>query len=340
MKNWIITPGETSDIVVSTRVRLARNVKDMLFTDKMNIDKAREVVKTVEDAFYSSSFTNNKYKTIYLWENDKIDNRVYFEKHIISSKLLQNSKKTAFIVDDNETVSIMINEEDHLRIQAISAGLNLDETYEMADNIDNLLEEKIQYTFDERLGYLTACPTNIGTGMRSSVMVHLPALTINNEINGVLNALTQVGMTLRGLYGEGSKAESNLYQISNQVTLGVSEEDILTNLKAVLNQIVNQENMAREYLFKNYKNEMEDKIYRSLGILKNAILMSSKECLSLLSNIRMGVEMGIVKEIDKKTLNNLLIDIQPANLQKTFGKKMNEKERDVYRAELIRKRLE
>lgn len=339
MNNWILNPSESGDIVVSSRVRLARNINDIAFTDKLDIEKARELIKTVEDAFYFSSFVNDKYKTIYLWENDNIDNRAYFEKHIISSKLIQNKDKTAFIVNDEETSSIMINEEDHLRIQSISAGFNLDETFAMADKIDDLLEEKIQYTFDEKLGYLTACPTNIGTGMRASVMVHLPALTMNNEISGVLNALTQVGMTLRGLYGEGSKPDSNLYQISNQVTLGISEEDIITNLKAVLNQIINQENMSREYLLKNYNNEVKDKIYRSIGILKNAVLLSSKECLGLLSNVRMGVEMGIVKELDKKTLNSLLIDIQPANLQKIFQKKMNEKERDLYRAELTRERL-
>lgn len=340
MKNWILDPAESADIVVSSRVRLARNINNNVFTDKMNTEQARNLVKMVEDAFYLSSFTKDKYKTIYLWENDKIDNRAYFEKHIISSKLLQNAEKSAFIVSEDETSSIMINEEDHLRIQAISSGFNLDDTYETVNNIDNLIEEKLQYTFDENLGYLTACPTNVGTGMRASAMVHLPALTMNNEIIGVLNALTQVGMTLRGLYGEGSKADGNLYQISNQVTLGISEKDIITNLEAVLNQIVNQENMSRKYLLQNYKNEVEDKIFRSIGILKNAVLMSSKECLGLLSNVRMGVEMGIVKDLDKKILNSLLVDIQPANLQKIFEKKMNEKERDLYRAKLTRKRLE
>ena len=233
----------------------------------------------------------------------------------------------------------MINEEDHIRLQCISAGLNLRESYDLANKIDDLIEESIEYAFDEKIGYITACPTNLGTGLRGSVMIHLPALTMNNEMNGILKALTQVGMTIRGLYGEGSKALGNIYQISNQITLGLSEEDIISNLEAVVNEIIGQENATRSRLYSTYRYELEDKIYRSLGILKSAVLLNLNECLELLSSVRMGVELGIIKDIDKCLLNKLLIETQPASLQLTFNSKLNEKEISINRARLVRERL-
>ncbi|MFU0824334.1 MAG: Protein-arginine kinase [Clostridium sp.] len=233
----------------------------------------------------------------------------------------------------------MINEEDHLRLQAITGGLNLKEAFNYINKLDDLLEERLDYAFDEKLGYLTSCPTNLGTGLRASVMLHLPALTANNEIVGLLNALTQVGMTIRGLYGEGSRGEGNLYQISNQTTLGLSEEEILTNLAGVINQVINRENMAREMILSKNRYEIEDKIFRSIGILKSAVMLSSKECLNLLSNVRLGVEVGIIKDVDKNTLNKLLVDIQPASLQKATREKLFDKQRDLNRAALVKDRL-
>lgn len=186
---------------------------------------------------------------------------------MISKELIKNKEGSAFILGENDTVSIMINEEDHIRLQCISAGLNLRESYALASRIDDLIEESVEYAFDEKIGYITACPTNLGTGLRCSAMIHLPALTMNNEMNGILKALTQVGMTIRGLYGEGSKALGNIYQISNQITLGLSEEDIISNLEAVVNEIIGQEIATRNRLYSTYRYELEDKIYRSLGIL-------------------------------------------------------------------------
>lgn len=233
----------------------------------------------------------------------------------------------------------MINEEDHIRLQCITAGLNMQEAFDYAQNIDNLFEEKLDYAFDEKLGYLTACPTNLGTGMRASVMVHLPALTMDSEMNGVLNALTQVGMTIRGLFGEGSKAKSNIYQISNQITLGISEEDIINNLNAVVNQITVQEKLTRQNLMNNYKYDLEDRIYRALGILKSAVILDITECMDLLSNVRMGVEMGILKELDILKLNKLLVDTQPAILKNRFGNNLSQKEIDFNRAKIVREAL-
>jgi protein arginine kinase len=217
--------------------------------------------------------------------------------------------------------------------------LNLEEAYNVSDKIDDLLEENLDYAFDEKLGYLTACPTNVGTGLRASVMLHLPALSLNNQMNGLLNALAQVGMTVRGLYGEGSKVVGNIYQISNQITLGRSEEEILSNLKAIVIQVINEEKISRESLMKKYRYELEDRVYRALGVLRSAVLLDSNECLKLLSDVRLGVEMGIIKDVNKVALNNLLINIQPAAIQKQYNRNLSRGERDFNRAKLVRKEL-
>jgi len=339
MKNWLRTEENNNDIVLSSRIRLARNIDKIPFPDRLSDEKGKEVVNMVEKAFYTSAHTSEAYKSKYLWENEDNINKSYFEKHLISAKLLNNHSKSAFILDKDETVSLMINEEDHLRLQCINAGFSLEEAYEMAEELDNLLEEKLAYAFDEKLGYLAACPTNLGTGLRASVMLHLPALSINNEMNSMLNAVTQVGMTIRGLFGEGSKSEGDLYQVSNQITLGLTEEEIINNLKAVVSQIITKEEWSRDQLMKNYKYEIEDKIYRALGILKSAVLLNSKEALNLISNVRMGIEMGIIKDVKTETLNSLLVEIQPATLQLITSSKLSEKDRDINRAKLIRNRL-
>jgi len=339
MENWIKSHGKNEDLVLSSRIRLARNLSKVPFPYKLDEESGRRLIKKIEEAFYASSHTENEFKTIHLWEESPIDNEIFLEKHLISKNLLDNSNKAAFIMDKNETISIMINEEDHIRIQCITSGLSLEEVYDLSNKIDNLLEEKLQYAFDEKLGYLTTCPTNIGTGLRASVMVHLPSLTISNKMSAVLNAITQVGMTVRGLYGEGSKANGNIYQISNQITLGLAEEEILSNLKAVVSQIINEEDLSRENLIKKYKYEIEDRIYRALGVLKSAILLNTDECLKLLSDVRLGIEMGIIKDVDKVTLNSLLVYTQNATIQKLLDKKLSSKERDFNRAKLIREKL-
>jgi protein arginine kinase len=339
MENWIKANDNNENCVISSRIRLARNIKGIPFPYKLDEETSKKVISMVEDAFYVSDYIKSKYKTIRSWDIDSITGQSFLERHLVSNKFLSNNKKSAFIVDDDETVSIMINEEDHIRLQCITSGLNFKEAYKEANSLDNLLEENLDVAFDEKFGYLTACPTNIGTGLRASVMLHLPALTINNEINGVLNAVSQVGMTIRGLYGEGSRALGDLYQISNQVSLGVTEEDILSNLTVVVNQIINQENLSREQLMKKYKYEIEDKVFRSLGILRSAVLLNSKECMGNLSNVRFGVEMGIIKDVHMGMLNSLLIDTQPASLQKIMNEQLSDKQRDLKRAELVRQKL-
>ena len=339
MENWIIGQNQNDSLVVSSRIRLARNIKGIAFPNRLDDETSKNVVKDVEDSFYKSLDNREFFKTIYMWDEDKTCQEEFLEKHLVSHKLLLNSSKAAFILDEKETISIMINEEDHLRVQCITAGLNLTEAFDTATKLDDLLEENLEFAFNEKFGYITTCPTNIGTGMRASAMIHLPALAMNEEITGVFKALTQVGMTLRGLYGEGSQALGNFYQISNQVTLGLQEEEIINNLTAVLNKIIIQEKLSREHMLRKYEYELEDKIFRSLGLLKSAVLINNKECLYNLSNVRMGVEMGIVKGMDIKILNSLLVATQPASLQKNLGVKLSERERDIKRAEVIKKIL-
>jgi protein arginine kinase len=339
MVNWLKYIGKDDELVISSRIRIARNINSKPFPHRLNEIEARKATEQVESAFYTSTHMKENYKTIHLWELDNDSSANYLERHLISPKLINNKSKAAFIVGEDETVSIMLNEEDHIRLQCITGGLNLKEIYNNADKLDNFIEEKIDYAFDEKIGYLTACPTNIGTGLRASVMIHLPALTMNDEMTGILKALTQIGMTIRGIYGEGSKAQGNIYQISNQITLGITEEDILNNLEAVIGQIINQENRTRENLLKNYKYELEDKIYRSLGILETAVLLNENECMDLLSNVRMGIEMGIIKDISKNRLNELLVEIQPASMKMKYNINMNGKERDLNRARLVKQSL-
>jgi protein arginine kinase len=331
--------GDNNNIVLSSRIRLARNIQGIPFPDKLSEEKGKDIVKQIEDAFYTSSHIEQSYKTRYLWLNDQWTNNSYFEKHLISQKLLSNARKSAFIVDKEEVVSLMINEEDHIRLQCITSGFNLEEAYDMANKLDNLLEEKLDYAFDEKYGYLAACPTNIGTGLRASVMLHLPALAMKSDMSKVLNAVTQVGMTIRGLFGEGSKAEGDLYQVSNQITLGLSEEEIMNNLKAVVSQIIEREQWSREQILKNHRYELEDRMYRSLGLLKYAVLLSSKDCLNLISDVRMGVEMGIIKDVNIDTLNYLLVETQPATLQLMSNTLLSDKDRDFNRAKLVRQKL-
>lgn len=338
MENWIDFNGSNDDVVLSSRVRLARDMKSRPFPLKESEDQGREIVKLVEDAFYSSVDKNN-YKTSYLWESDDIADQTMLEKHLISPELIQNKNKAALILSNDNTESIMINEEDHVRIQCVTGGLNLKESFNYANKIDDILEEKLEYAFDEKLGYLTACPTNIGTGLRGSVMLHLPALTMNNEMNRVLNAITQVGMTIRGLYGEGSKVVGNIYQISNQITLGLTEEEILNNIAAVVSQIINQENYARQFIMNKYKYELEDRILRSLGILKTAVILSEKELMELLSSVRMGIEMNIVKNVNKNVINSLMIDAADGIIQKNAGRELKEKEINIARANIVREKL-
>lgn len=339
MENWIIGENKVNPMILSSRVRLARNLKSVPFPHKLTKDKAKDVIKNIEQVLCEDINSDKHFKTVYLWEKDKPFNKYYFEKHLISEKLIKNKDKAAFIINNDETISIMINEEDHIRIQCISCGFNIDDVLKEANRIDNILEKDLNIAFHDRLGYLTACPTNCGTGLRISVMVHLPILSMNKRINSMVDAITKVGMTIRGIYGEGSSAIGNLYQISNQITLGIDENDIVNNLKAVVNEIISREKFERENMLLKYEYELEDKIFRALGVLQSARIISAKESINLLSSVRIGVEMGRIRNININTLNELIVNINTSSLKRIFDSNLSERECSIKRAQLIREKL-
>ena len=242
-------------------------------------------------------------------------------------------------MSDNESISIMINEEDHLRIQCLYPGFQVLEAWELASRIDDIFEEETDYAFDERKGFLTSCPTNVGTGIRASVMMHLPALVLTQQINRILSAITQVGLAVRGLYGEGSEALGNLFQISNQITLGQSENEIIDNLHGVVRQIIEHEKAARERLVAESRLRVEDRVKRSYGILSHAVIMDSKESAQRLSDVRLGIDLGMISGISPQVMNELMVMTQPGFLQQAFEEKMSTEQRDMRRAELIREQL-
>jgi len=340
MTKWIDGEGPQSDIIISSRIRLARNLEEFPFPVALTAEKSKEAIKKISDSILQgNTILKNDFELTLMSEISNSDKQVLIEKHLISPALIEKPNKSAVMINADQSVSIMINEEDHIRIQCLFPGFQLNEAWDLANKIDDIIEENVKYAFDENIGYLTSCPTNVGTGIRASVMIHLPALTMTGYMNRILQAVTQIGFTVRGLYGEGSESEGNIFQISNQVTLGRSEDEIIQTLIELTKQITNKENDARATLMANNKMKLEDKICRSYGILSNAKIMSSKEALKLISDVRLGIDLGIIKDIDAKTINILMVDIQAGILQKIRGKNLNTNERDIERAKLIRERL-
>ncbi|MCM8812494.1 MAG: protein arginine kinase, partial [Candidatus Omnitrophica bacterium] len=272
-------------------------------------------------------------------ELSEIDKQVLVERHLISRDLVTDNPAKAVAISADETLSIMANEEDHLRIQVLLPGFDLAACWEQAEKIDSQLEKKMNFAFSSRMGYLTACPTNVGTGMRASVMLHLPALVLTKQINRVIQAIVKLGLTVRGLFGEGTEATGNFFQISNQVSLGRSESEIIDNIFRIINQILEYEQNARTALLNQNRSSLEDQVWRSYGILKNAHIISSSESIELLSNMCLGIDVGTIKGLSRKAINELFILSQPAHLQKLESKKLSTHQRDVQRADLIRKKL-
>jgi protein arginine kinase len=258
---------------------------------------------------------------------------------LISPHLAENSPHGAFLLSENEEISIMINEEDHIRIQCLFPGLQLTEALKAANQIDDWLEENINYAFDEHYGYLTSCPTNTGTGLRASVMMHLPGLVLTRQLNRILPAINQLGLVVRGIYGEGSEALGNIFQISNQITLGKSEEDIVEDLNSVVSQLIAQERSSRSALAKTSNIQLEDRVFRSYGTLAHSRVIETKEAANCLSDVRLGIDMGYIKDISRNILNELMILTQPGFLQQYAGGSLSPDERDIRRAALIRERI-
>lgn len=342
LSRWMETDGPDSDTVVSSRVRLARNLEEVPFPHLMSSDQAEKVIEQVEAAFRSRQAAKlglEGCELVRLTDVPVLDRYVLIEKHLISPALAQSPENAAVVIGLGETVSVMVNEEDHLRIQCLASGLQLDQVFSLANRVDDLLESQLEYAFNERRGYLTACPTNVGTGMRASVMIHLPGLVINNQAGRVLSTVVKLGFLVRGLYGEGTEAVGNIFQISNQVTLGQSEAETVQHLQDVVEQVISQEKQAREGLLAEMKEQIEDKVGRAYGILLYGHIFTSQEAMQLLSDVRLGVEFGLLKSISRKTLNELLVAIRPGYLQKLAGRELEATERDIRRAEVIRSRL-
>lgn len=339
MDGWIKGNGPHNNIILSSRIRLARNLANIPFPSTQGGEKAKGVIELVRNALMKGNETKSQFDEYIMKDMLPVDKQVLVERHFISPGLAKNNINGAAMISSDKEISIMINEEDHIRIQSILSGLQIKKALEKADELDDMLEKSFDYAYDESWGYLTSCPTNVGTGMRASVMVHLPALNITGNINKILQAVTQIGLTIRGLYGEGTEMVGNVFQISNQITLGRSEEEIVDNLTAVTMQIIEKEKEARNILLNNNPMQIEDKIWRSLGIMQNARMMQSQECIKLLSDIRLGVDLDILDRIPISLLNEIMIETQAASIQKGAGKELSPVERDILRAEIVRDKL-
>jgi len=338
---WMDADGPDADIVISSRVRVARNLAGMPFPHLLNADKSAEVIHAVRMAVENIEASDRigNLELSGLSELSPVERQILVDKHLISPDLLNNFQSKAVVLRDDEVISIMVNEEDHLRIQCLLPGLQLKVAWELINRLDDGLEKTLDYAFSEKLGYLTSCPTNVGTGMRASVMLHLPGLKLTKQLSGVLSAIGKLGLTVRGLYGEGTEALGDLFQLSNQITLGQSEEEIINNLLSITSQILAQEQAARRAMYKDRREVIEDRVYRAYGILKNARILSSEEAMRLFSDLRLGMELKIISGIPVRLLNELMVKIRPAFLTKMAGQELSTYHRDVYRAELVRKEL-
>lgn len=341
LSRWTEAEGPQADTVISSRLRLARDIAGLPFPHLAPAEQADQVIDLVAAAFRSDEAGRlglGDHVLIRLKDIPPVERLVLVEKHLISPDLANRAATGAVIIAADQSVSVMINEEDHVRIQSLQPGLQLKEALARANQVDDLLEAKLEYAFSERHGYLTACPTNVGTGMRASVMVHLPCLVINNQAGRVLSTVIKLGFLVRGLYGEGTEAVGNIFQISNQVSLGHSEAETVENLINVVEQVIAHERSAREVLRGELHEQVADKVGRAYGTLLHSHIISTQEAMQHLSDVRLGVELGLVK-VERKVLNELLVAMRPAFLQRLAGGELDPSERDIRRAELIRTRL-
>jgi protein arginine kinase len=335
---WLDSSGPESDIVVSNRIRLARNIKGIPFeikTTKANQEKILGMVNYALDDL-------NLLKTGKFFDGASLTPLVIqslMERHLISPDFASSKQKHAVFINNDETLSLMINEEDHVRYQVLSSGLDFELSLFQINDFDEQLEKELEFAYSAELGFLTACPSNVGTGMRVSVLIHLPGLVLTKEIEKVLRGILQIGLAVRGLYGEGTETKGNFFQISNQQSIGRSENEIIEVIEKSVHQVIDYEKKAREYLMQNAKIEIEDKVLRANAVLKNARIVTSEEAINFLGVLRFGVALGIITDINLKTINELLILTKPANIQIYYNKEMKAEERDEERAVLLRNRL-
>ncbi|MDY0234835.1 MAG: protein arginine kinase [Gudongella sp.] len=334
MVMWL-NSNEYDDVVVSTRLRVARNLERTTFPVFASEEESKEVLNKVRDAM-DLIFKENEYSFHKLDDMEQRERSRYMEDHLISPGLVEKSSNGSFFLRNDEKVTIMINEEDHIRLQVLLPGFDIIQGWELCSQIDDMLESKLDFAYHREYGYLTTCPTNTGTGLRASVMLHLPGVTATGNISSIINALKKAGLTIRGIYGEGTEAVGDLYQVSNQLTLGETEDEIIEKLNRVVCQLIKREKSTRAFLLEKRHVEFEDRVFRAKGLLSNARVISSKEALKNLSTIKLGIDSGILADLKGKELIDLMISIRPGNVQSIEDKVMNKVERDVKRATVLR----
>lgn len=330
--------NQADDIMVSTRIRLARNLKKYPFPNAMTLEQAKEATQTIRDSVFSGNSTlAQDFQTLDMETLSEREKQVLYEKHLISPEML-GRKVGSVLLSQDESMSVMLMEEDHIRLQIIVGGFAPEEAWQTANRVDDVLEEHLEYAFDDEFGYLTGCPTNTGTGLRVSVMMHLPALTMTDHITRIINSAGQLGIAVRGMYGEGSKAYGNLYQISNQVTLGMTEAEIIEKLKTVALQIADREREARKMLAEQKGDQLSDRLWRSYGILKYARTLSSQEAKALISDVIFGKNMGII-DTAPDNLWEVMVHTEPACVAQHIQGEPTPNARDKMRADIIRRSL-
>lgn len=342
VSKWMEGEGPADDVVLSSRIRLARNIQQFNFPTRLQPDEARRLLDMLEGTVPNLRQNSEHLHDLALLRLDELtdlERRVLVEYHLISPQHARGTHGAAVMLNGTQSVSIMVNEEDHLRIQCLLPGMQLEEALRVANHVDDALEQHVDIAFDERWGYLTTCPTNTGTGLRASVMMHLPGLVLSKRIGSIITALAKVGVVVRGLYGEGSEPIGNVFQVSNQLTLGQSESDILRNLAGVCQQIIDRERSTREMLYQENRLLLEDRASRAYGLLTNARILSSDEAIRLLSDMRLGVDLNILPHVDKYVFNKLIVQTRPGYLQYIDGREKTAAERDVKRAAHIRQTI-
>lgn len=333
MSNWYLQNGKDSDVVISSRVRLVRNLNGFKFLSKCSKEEQEKILEKIKEIVPSLGYG---LKYLKLEDIDDVTKLSLVEKHLISPEFVtDNNVKKAIIVNDEETICIILNEDDHIKLQVFSSGQELENLMNLAIEIDEKMGEILDYSYNKNFGYLATSPINIGTGMKASVIVHLPALTYTGNLSKVLRIVNNFGMSVKGIYGEGTQNQGDMYLISNNQTIGVTEKEIIANVKNIAEKVIEQERTARKFLGKNSL-ELEDKVYRSYGVLTYATKLSSDECKKLLSDVKLGVDLGIIKELDDSKIKKLELYTKSGNLQKYFGKTLEGYEREIKRAEVIK----
>ncbi len=337
--SWLVDSGPDGDIALSSRIRLARNIQGSPFPIAASPEQLKHIQAAAELALKKSTVMGKKYLNFHMSDYSELERQILLERRLISSEFVKKDQHTSLFVRQDESYAVMINEEDHLRIQALCPGVQLFKVWEQINKLDSELEKSLPYAYDSQLGYLTSCPTNVGTGMRASVMLHLPGLVLSGKINAVIQGVNKLGMAVRGIFGEGTDNRGNLFQVSNQSTLGESETQIIERLNTIITQLIMHEKNCRSNLLNEKKYFLLDHVGRSYGILRHAYTLSSAEALNSLSNIRIGVDMGMFNSVDLHTVNKLFLTINPAHLQKFAQKDLSSQERDIFRATFVREQL-